>query len=325
MTAPPDAPVPPRWLHGWAILTVCVTLPLLFLGAEVTTKNVGMADPRGFRPPWELVATLLREWTRFDLRIEYSHRIAGMVVGSCGILLLIGLWLAEPRRSVRWLGALALALICAQGALGYYRVELDTLFGPSLGKSLALVHGLFAQVVIATLVCLAVVLSRGWALDRHDAPAPAVRRWALLTSLVIFVQLLFGGMTRHKDFPLGPRGHLLGAFAVVASVVCLVKLIRESEQRESFRRAVTVLVSLLCVQLLLGVEAWLSRFYIPAADLPQLRPLSIDPDWLHWLRSAHYVVGTLLFATSTVVALKAYRRVVLAPLPAPTRALEAVL
>jgi hypothetical protein len=41
----------PRWLHAWAVLTVVATLPLLFLGAEVTTKQAGMTDPAGYRHP----------------------------------------------------------------------------------------------------------------------------------------------------------------------------------------------------------------------------------------------------------------------------------
>ena len=44
-------PVVPRWIHWCAVLTVCAALPLLTLGAEVTTRGVGMVDPRGFRWP----------------------------------------------------------------------------------------------------------------------------------------------------------------------------------------------------------------------------------------------------------------------------------
>ena len=42
----------PRWLHWWAVFTACAALPLVLLGAEVTTKQVGMVDPQGFRAPW---------------------------------------------------------------------------------------------------------------------------------------------------------------------------------------------------------------------------------------------------------------------------------
>jgi cytochrome c oxidase assembly protein subunit 15 len=300
MTSSDDVSVAPRWLHWWAVLTVCATLPLLFLGAEVTTKGVGMADPRGFRPPWELLQILARDWLRLDIRIEYSHRLAGMVVGTAVIVLALGLWLGQARRSLRWLGIVALLLVCTQGILGIFRVELNEV----VGRTLALVHGLFAQVVIATLVCLAVMTSRSWMSEGGEA-GPALRRWSLVTALAIFAQLLLGGMTRHGDYPLGPRGHLLGAFVVLACVLWLWKLVLDSEQRERFLRPALVLSALVGLQLWLGVETWLTKFHVASADLPQVAPLSADVEVLSWIRSAHYVVGSFIFATAVALALKA--------------------
>src|SRR5947207_4057059 len=103
MTAAAPAPAAsPRWVHWWAVLTVCATLPLLVLGAEVTTKQVGMVDPVGFREPWHMLKVPLRE-LGLGFVIEHSHRLAGFVVGACVILLAVSFWLGEPRRWVRWL------------------------------------------------------------------------------------------------------------------------------------------------------------------------------------------------------------------------------
>jgi hypothetical protein len=44
----------PRWLHRCAVLTACAALPMVLLGAEVTTKQVGMVDKVSVRPPWHL-------------------------------------------------------------------------------------------------------------------------------------------------------------------------------------------------------------------------------------------------------------------------------
>src|SRR5262245_4900401 len=71
-----------RWLHRWAVLTACITLPLLLLGAEVTTKKVGMVDPTGFREPWHMVTVPLRE-KGLGFVIEHSHRLVGFVAGTC--------------------------------------------------------------------------------------------------------------------------------------------------------------------------------------------------------------------------------------------------
>jgi heme a synthase len=304
----------PRWLHAWAVLTVAATLPLLFLGAEVTTKKVGMADPVGYRHPWELIQAFAG--SALGLQIEYSHRIAGFIIGTCAIVLVAGLWLCEPRRWVRWAGVLALALVCIQGLLGIFRVNLDRW----LGGDLALIHGCFAQIVIASLIAVALFTSRGWANDRADVPAsPALRRWSLLTAALIYGQLVLGGVLRHKWFLLGSRLHLLGAFVVLGAVVWLIKLGWESERHASLAFSLKTLVALVGFQILLGIEAWLTRahlYYIPNEPLP------IHADWV---RSGHYVAGTLIFATGVAIALKANRRPLMAADAAPAASMEVAL
>src|SRR5947209_12767852 len=100
----------PRWPHWLAVLTVCATLPLLTLGAEVTTKQVGMVDPRGFRWPWEIIALLSDgdKAANLGLVIELTHRMFGFLVGILAILLCVSL-LATGRGWKRWLGLAALA------------------------------------------------------------------------------------------------------------------------------------------------------------------------------------------------------------------------
>jgi cytochrome c oxidase assembly protein subunit 15 len=237
-------------------------------------------------------------------------------VGTCAIVLVAGLWLFEPRRWVRWTGVLALALVCGQGLLGIFRVNLNEL----LGKDLALIHGCFAQLVIAALVCVALFTSRSWTNDHAEVPAsPALRRWSLLTAIVVYGQLVLGGVLRHRAFSMGSRLHLLGAFVVVAAVVWLIKHAWDDERRASLAFSLTMLAALVGFQILLGIEAWLTRaqaYYLPG-----------EPPPLHgdWIRSGHYVAGTMIFATSVVVALKANRRPIVLASAAPIRTLEGAL
>jgi cytochrome c oxidase assembly protein subunit 15 len=307
-------PPGPRWLHALAVLTVAATLPLLFLGAEVTTKKVGMADPTGYRHPWELLQAFAG--AALGVQIEYSHRIAGFTVGTCAILLAAALLLFERRRWVRWAGVLALALVCMQGLLGIFRVNLDHW----LGGDLALIHSCFAQIVIATLIAVALFTSQGWVNDRADVPAsPVLRRWSLLTAALIYGQLILGGLLRHKWFVLGSRLHLLGAFVVLGAVVWLIKLGWESERRASLALSLKVLVALVGFQILLGIETWLTRahlYYIPGEPLP---------NYADWVRSGHFVAGTLLFATGVAIALKANRRPIVLSDAVPAPTLEAAL
>jgi heme a synthase len=320
-------PVPPRWLHALAVLTVLFTLPLLFLGAGVTSHDVGMVDPRGFRLPWDIINGLF-ENTGLGWRLEYGHRTFGFLVGLCGIGLAVGCWFFDRRPWLGGLGFLALVMICAQGALGIFRVDYNALHG----RTFALIHGCFAQLVFATLVSVALMTSRRWATDRIEPVSPALQRWSIITALLVFVELILGGLVRHQESLFGPRGHLLGAFAVVAAVVWLLKQI--AVERNLFRSSVEanginsvlrnntfpiLLMLLLAAQLLLGIESWLAKFFAPRADFPQLLPLPMHTEWI---RTAHYLVGSMIFATVVAVALVANRKPVLALAPAPVRARE---
>ncbi len=315
------SPTPPRWLHALAVLTVLLTLPLLFLGAGVTSHGVGMVDPQGFRLPWDILNGLLQD-NGFGMRLEYGHRTFGFLVGLCAIGLAGGCWLCERRSWLGWIATLALAMICVQGLLGIFRVDYNALHG----RTFALVHGVFAQLVFAVLVCVALLISwdRNSRLPAESATEPALQRWSIVTALLVFGQLILGGLVRHKEDLLGPRGHLLGAFVVTIAVVWLLKLIRASEARDRFKVQRILLMAFLALQLWLGVESWLAKFYAPQADLPQLLPMPLHAEWI---RTAHYLIGTLLFSTTVVVALVAHRKVVLATeaVPAPSRELEGAL
>ena len=123
-------PDSPRWLHALAVLTALLTLVLLFLGAGVTSHGVGMVDPRGFRPPWEIINGLF-ENNGLGWRLEYGHRTFGFLVGIYGIALAIGCWFFDRRPWMGWVGVLALAMICTQGALGIFRVDYNASLGGS--------------------------------------------------------------------------------------------------------------------------------------------------------------------------------------------------
>ena len=299
---------PGQWskviIHALAVLTVVAAFPLLFLGAEVTTKGVGMADQRSIVNPLQAMREF--EGQSLGFVLEHSHRLAGWFVGLCGIALAAALWLGESRRWLQWLGTAALLLIAAQGLLGIFRVQLNALLGPQL----AWVHGSFAPIVYATLVSVALFTSRHWTacglalgVSARSAKPHAeliLCRWSLAMVGLVYLQLVLGGMLRHQPTLLAARGHLLGAFAATAGLLWLVKLAWESD---ACRWAKRVMLGLLAVQALLGVEAWLSwmkRFFIPSAA-------NEESPAVHWLRSGHYVVGTLLFATTVVFMLQAHR------------------
>src|SRR5262249_6539957 len=156
-----------------------------------------------------------------------------------------------------------------------YRVNLNALMGPEL----ALIHGCFAQLVFATLVALAVCTSRRWFETPQDAPAHGVsfllRRWTILTAMLIYLQIVLGAVVRHTSSPTGQRAHLIAAFAVIAAVTWLLRMATEerSETLALFRSAL-LLAALVALQVVLGVEAWMMKFSAGTA-LADLRPIGM--------------------------------------------------
>jgi cytochrome c oxidase assembly protein subunit 15 len=267
-----------------------------------------MVDPVGFREPWHLLRVPERALAELGFLIEHSHRLAGFVVGTCVVVLAIGLWLCESRRWLRWLGLAALVGVSAQGVLGIFRVNLNAW----MGKDLALIHGCFAQLVFALLVSLALFTSRSWTealpTSATTAEMKRLRHWSLLTAALIYLQLVLGGSVRHTYSALGQRGHFLVAFAVVASVVWLMRIVYEHHAaNKPLLATVKLLAALVAFQIVLGVEAWMMKF--SSGGLPELQASTAGQGFI---RTAHFVVGSGIFATAVVATLRAHRHLALA-------------
>lgn len=285
-------PPVPVWLRFAAVFTVLAALPLVLLGAEVTTKKVGMADSQGFRAPWHLFVVSWRENGGLGFVIEHSHRVAGFVVGSCCIVLALGLTFAARGWFYRMLGWLALVAVGSQGLLGIFRVDLNA----TLGGQLALIHGLCAQLVIGVLITVAVLCSRTWSMSDRLAPG-RVRIHALLVCGLVYLQIAFGAITRHLLDGVAQRVHVLLAFVVLGAVFGLISSVRKTGIEKVVWRWCMVLAVLVCIQPIFGVEAWIQRF--GSGMLPELVESSPGRDFV---RTGHHLLGTLIFATTVAIS-----------------------
>lgn len=316
-----DNATPSRWPHRWAIVTACATLPLMLIGAEVTSKGVGMVDPQGFRSPWHLF-TLSMDKIGLGYLIEHSHRLLGFIAGTCTIILTVLTLKLEPRRWVKTLSLLVLIGICIQGMLGAFRVQLNAI----LGHELKLIHGIFAQVVFSLMVSVIIVTSRRWQQTSLESPAEqsTLRRWSLLVIGAIFVQIILGGLTRHYGYPWAPRLHLFGAMFVIVVLVWFIHLLVVAKVFERpLSSAIKLLGALLTLQVVLGLEAWLTKFQtitnmgVPLQ--PMITPSAVAneatfgnlvtailtrPDLF---RSLHFITGSLILATVVSISLYLYR------------------
>ncbi|MEX0820053.1 MAG: cytochrome oxidase assembly protein, partial [Pirellulaceae bacterium] len=109
------------WPHRWAVLLVCATFPLIWVGGLVTTYDAGMAVPDWpstfgynlFAYPWQ--TWLFGPW---DLFIEHGHRLLGAVVGCIAIVFVWSVWRNDRRFGMRAAALGALGLVIFQGVLG---------------------------------------------------------------------------------------------------------------------------------------------------------------------------------------------------------------
>jgi heme a synthase len=181
---------------------------------------------------------------------EHSHRVIGAVVGLLTLALAASLWGAGSL--LRGLGLLAVATVCVQGLLGGLRVVL-------LKETLAIVHGCLAQAFFALLVVLAVVTSRRWRAPAADlAVAGGTRRLALAAAAALYGQIVLGALTTHAGWV---TLHLAGAaVALVLTVALAGRLLAVHGGEPALSRPAALLGTLMVLQLVLGVGAYVVRF-----------------------------------------------------------------
>jgi heme A synthase len=277
------------------LLTVGITVLAMTTGMIVTTFRVGMVDPVWPTYPWHLMLISWEEPSPGYV-IEHSHRALDYLLGICVIVQAGLCWRFGNGRWIGWLGVVGLLAVIVQGMLGGLRVVLHAWDGPAL----AACHGVFGQLVLALLVSIALVTSRTWTQPAVHTDSAALRRWSLATVGLVLLQLVLGAVTRHTQSALGPRGHLLIAFAVVTGVAGLMRAARDAGQM-SF--AVKLLGGFLVIQLLLGVEAWMARF--ASGRLADYQPVTVHAAAV---RTLHALIGSWILAIAVTIALRAQKR-----------------
>lgn len=282
------------WLHRLALTTAGTTGFLLFVGALVTSKGVGLAVPdwpttfghNMFLFPWAGMVG--------GVFYEHGHRLVASAVGLLTLVLAVCLWLRESRAWVRWLGSAALLLVMIQGVVGGLRVIW-------LESEFAIIHAVFAQAFFGLMVALTLFTSRPWreAIPRHAVGAWTMFQWSCCaTTLLIFSQSLLGAVIRHAGTAVVV--HILVALVIAFQVsFVVVKAFKLADEVPVFRTLSVSLGLLMMVQVALGVVSYAGRF------------LSFDGFWepnvIVAVTTAHVVTGALMFALGVVMTLWAFR------------------
>jgi cytochrome c oxidase assembly protein subunit 15 len=290
MTTSPDT----RWLHRLAVLTACVALLPILMGALVTTKDAGMAFPDW--PSSDGHNMLFYPWLKSAGAkfLEHGHRLAGVLIGLASMALAAAAWRLELRRWVRYLSYGVLAAVIAQGILGGQRVRLDE-------RGLAFVHGSFAALVLALMAGVAVVTSAGWRSAGSGAvhrPSGGLQFLAFAASACVFVQYVLGGLLRHRGMAL--YEHL--GFAFVAAIMVVWLAMSAAASGIAWLRRPAVSIALLTfAQLALGAGAWVTKFgfggYVAVYG-------SLIQDVT---RTSHVLCGMAMFVTTVVLTVRIVR------------------
>lgn len=322
-----------KTLHRLALLTAIATLPLIFLGGQVTTRQAGLSVPDwpnsyGYNmwlfPP--------RLWTG-GIFWEHTHRLKGTVVGFLSILLVISAYRSEPRRWVRWLCYGILAAVIGQGVLGGLRVIWKDL-------DLAIIHACAAQAFFGLVVFAVVVTSSWWSTAANPVESQPVEKSLVtlcaLTVVLIYAQLIVGAIMRHNDAglaipgvlvygkllpPVDPSGleeinqhriwqmhkpaislaqlwshfgHRVGAAVVSLAIGALAGMILSKYRRH---RALVVPAIVLLVMLALQVTLGVLTIYFGVRD--GLKPYEIT--------SLHVAIGAVVLVNVVYILARAYR------------------
>lgn len=287
------------WLHRLARLTAGATFLLIVIGGIVTSTDSGLAVPDwpttfGYNmflyPLSEMVGGIL---------YEHSHRLMGSLVGLLTVGLFVFILAKDSRKWLKWIGLAALIAVIVQGVLGGLRVT-------QINRNFAIVHACLAQAFFALLCGMAWFTSRDWWQNkirpptrRGEVTSPALRRLSLITTCLIYVQLIFGAILRHTGSRLDM--HLLFAFLVALHIFLLARRIlatNDAAQRIAPSSAL-LLLGLLAVQLMLGTGA----FFAKLTTLGETFAVAVTVT----ITTAHVAVGALMLVSSFVLTLKIYR------------------
>lgn len=287
------------WIYRIACVTAGATFFLIILGGIVTSTESGLAVPDwpttfGYNmflyPLSEMVGGIL---------YEHSHRLMGSLVGLLTITLLVMLLIRDSRSWIKWCGVAALIAVSIQGVLGGLRVT-------ELNLNFAIIHACLAQAFLVLLCAICWFTSRDWFEKQQPLPSNGqnttvqkLRRLSLITTILIYVQLIFGAILRHTGNRLD--AHLLFAFLVALHIGLLGRRCfssREDSQKIG-QTLPLILLGSLVLQLILGTGAFILRRTVVGETVSALLTDIVT--------TSHVAVGAIMLVCSFLITLKVYR------------------
>lgn len=284
------------WHHRIAVFIAVVTFVLIAAGALVTSEDAGLSVPDWPTSYGHLIR--LPPWVG-GIVFEHSHRVIAEFVGLLTTIFAFWMLFVDRRRWMKYLAFGALGTIIAQGILGGMTVL------HKLPPAVSTAHAAVGQTFFCIAVAIAVFTGRQWVEETPQLvadlghPKSIVLCWYSI--LILYIQLVFGGMFRHHGMSWAP--HVINAVSVALILTWTgVRALLQFSRIEPIRRSAVLLLFLLVVQIFLGFAAFFTR----VAEVPGLAPSDF---WLVLSTVAHVAVGALLLATTVVLTLQTWRHV----------------
>lgn len=257
-------------LHRCAILLAVCTLALIVDGAIVGP---------GTQPTRAAIS---------------AHRIAATAVSLLTLAVVLWLVFTDPRPQARRLGWFTLAIAILQDSAGHAAVLSTIPFTAGIA------HAVMAPLFFAALVAIAAVTSPAWCRGPEhvsDYGWPSMRTLAMLTPILVLLQIFLGAAFRQKAITLLP--HVLGAMLVALAILLeSIFVLQQFPTHSALRPAAKTLLGVAFGQVFLGLTALIMKSMADDTATPVVITVA-----------AHVTGGSLTLATTIVLSILIRRNV----------------
>ncbi len=262
-------------LYRLSLFLAACTLILLVAGSLIA----GAGSPLG-------AAAEISPWLRI-------HTAAGGTMTGVALVTLIAFFFSDVAKWLKLIGLGCLTALTASAVLGWLPRE------PVTGVA----HAVVSHILFAWVVLLSLGASPAWnreATPLEDRGWPSLRTLAWLTPAAVLVQIALGAGYRYGVMSAIP--HAMWAFAAILLVLMLALFTLTSapaEEHSGLRGGSLAIMTLVCVQLILGIVAFLGRMDPPLSFL--------QAGALAAVRATHLGTGALVFGFTVALSTQVLR------------------
>ena len=258
------------WMFRLAILVALFALLLIIDGA--------MAGP-GTQPTPAALST---------------HRMAATIASLLALALVLWLVFTDRRPQARRLGWVTLVIVLLQDSVGHASVF------AVIPHAAGIAHAMMAPMFLAASIAIAVVTSPGWFRGPdyvRDYGWPTMRSLAILTPILVLLQILLGAAFRQKAISLLP--HILGAmFLALVILLESIFVMQQFPKHRALAPAAKTLLGVAFAQVFLGMTALIMKSMANDTDLAVIITVT-----------SHVAGGAITLATTVVLSILIRRNV----------------